>query len=78
MAKTWYLTNFSGFYVNKKSYYKLTGIDRPIHYKDVSLRWENKTILAKLHPHPIRLVSDETVNEDLVPFHGLCHIYRLK
>jgi len=28
MAKTWYLTNFSGFYVglNGKSYYKLPGI----------------------------------------------------
>jgi len=24
MAKTWYPTNFSGFYVNGKSYYKLT------------------------------------------------------
>jgi len=28
MAKTWYPTNFSGFYVNGKSYYKLTGIAR--------------------------------------------------
>jgi len=26
MAKTWYLTNFSGFDVNGKSYCKLTGI----------------------------------------------------
>src|SRR6218665_3181876 len=26
MAKTWYPTNFSGFYVNGKSYYKLTGL----------------------------------------------------
>jgi len=26
MAKTWYPTNFSGFYVNGKFYYKLTGI----------------------------------------------------
>jgi len=26
MTKTWYPTNFSGFYVNAKSYYKLTGI----------------------------------------------------
>jgi len=38
MAKT-YPTNFSGLYVNGKSYYKLTGI--AIHYKDVSFRWEN-------------------------------------
>jgi len=36
MAKTWYLANFSGFYVNGNSYHKLTGI--VIHYKDVSLR----------------------------------------
>ena len=33
-------TNFSGFYVNGKFYYKLTGI--AIHYKDVSLRLENE------------------------------------
>ena len=53
MAKTWYPTNFSGFYVNGKSYYKLTGIARPIglHYKDVSLRWENKKKLSKNWPH---------------------------
>jgi len=42
------------------SYYKLTGI--ATHYKDVSLRWENKTIEQKLTPPPFRLVSDETVN----------------
>jgi len=35
MAKTWNPTNFSGIYVNGKSYYKLKGI--AIHYKDVSL-----------------------------------------
>jgi len=40
MAKTWYPTTFSGFYVNEKFYYKLTGI--AMRYKDVSLRWENK------------------------------------
>jgi len=33
MAKTWYPTNFYGFYVNGTSYYKITGI--VIHYKDV-------------------------------------------
>jgi len=48
MAKTWYPMNFSGFYVNRKSYYKLTGI--AIHYKDGSLRWENKK-LSKNLPH---------------------------
>src|SRR6218665_624645 len=32
MAKTWYPTNFYGFYVNGNSNYKLTGI--AIHYKD--------------------------------------------
>jgi len=42
MAKTWYPTNFSGFYVNGKSYYKLTGIAIGLQYKDVSLRWENE------------------------------------
>ena len=36
IPKTWYLTNFSGFYVYGNSYHKLTGI--VIHYKDVSLR----------------------------------------
>jgi len=41
MSKTWHPTNFSGFYVNGKSYYKLTGIATCIHYKDVSLRLEN-------------------------------------
>jgi len=61
MAKTWYPTNFSGFYVNEKSCYKLTGI--AIHYKDVSLGWENKNILERIDPSPpFRLVSDETVN----------------
>jgi len=40
MAKTWYPTNCSGFYVNGKSFYKLTDI--AIHYNDVSLRLENK------------------------------------
>jgi len=35
MAETWYPTKFSEFYVNGKSYYKLTGI--AIHYTDVSL-----------------------------------------
>ena len=48
MAKTWYPTNFSGFYVNGKSYYKLTGI--AIQYKDVSLRWENKKNGQQLTP----------------------------
>jgi len=48
MAKTWYTRNFSGFYVNGKSYYKLTGIATYIHYKDVSLQWENKKIEQKL------------------------------
>jgi len=60
MAKTWYPTNFSGFYVNGKSYCKLTGI--AIHYKDVSLRWANKRNWAKLTPHPFRLVSGETMD----------------
>jgi len=38
MAKTWYPTNFSVFYVglNGNPYYKLTGI--VVHYKDVLLR----------------------------------------
>jgi len=49
MAKSWYPTNFSGLYVNGKSYYKLTGI--AIYYKDVSLQWGNKTNLAKIDPH---------------------------
>jgi len=74
MAKTWYPTKVSGFYVNGKSYYKLTGI--AVHYKDTSLRWENNNKFEKkLTPPPFRLVSDETVNYDLVhvPFHGLCH-----
>ena len=53
-------TNFSGFYVNGKFYYKLTGI--AIHYKDVSLRLENTKVEQKLTPPPCRLVSDETVN----------------
>jgi len=39
---------FSGFYVNGTSYYKLTGI--AIHYKDVSLQWENKTNWQQLTP----------------------------
>jgi len=42
-------TNFSGFYVNGKSYYKLTGI--AIQYKDVSLRWKNKKKLSTNLPH---------------------------
>jgi len=46
---TWYPTNFSGFYVNGESYYKLTGI--AIHYKDVSLRWANKKCWAKIDHH---------------------------
>jgi len=45
MAKDLYSTNIFRFYVNGKSYYKLTGI--AIHYKDVSLRWENKIKLCK-------------------------------
>jgi len=45
MAKTWYPTNFSGLCVNGMSYYKITGI--AIHYKDVSLRRENKKTLDK-------------------------------
>jgi len=48
MAKTWYPMNFSGFYGNGTSYYKITGI--AIHYKDVSLRWANKTFWKKLTP----------------------------
>jgi len=56
MAKTWYPTNLSGFYINEKFYYKLS-----LHYKNVSLRWENK-IEQKLTPPPLRMVSDETVN----------------
>jgi len=63
MTKT---KNFSGFYVNGKFYYKLTGIAIGIHYKDVSLQWENKKIEQKLTAPPFRLVYDET-------FHGLCH-----
>ena len=43
--------NFSGFYVNGKSYYKLTGIHVALHYKDVSLRWESKKISSKNLPH---------------------------
>src|SRR6218665_1279529 len=66
MAKTWYPTIFSGFYVNGKSYYKLTGI--AIHYKDVSLRWANKKHCAKLTPPPFRLVADETRNKGWVRF----------
>jgi len=38
----------------------VTGI--AIHYKDVSLRWENTKVEHKLTPPPFRLVSDETVN----------------
>jgi len=61
MAKTWYPTDFSEFYVNGKSYYKLTGI--ATHYKDVSLRLKNiEKIKLKLTPSPFRLVFDETVN----------------
>jgi len=41
MAKTWYPINVYGFYVNGKSYYKLTDIAIGLQYKDVSLRWEN-------------------------------------
>ena len=48
MVKTWYPTNFSGFYVNGKSYYKLTRI--AIHYKDVSLRLKKYKNWAKIDP----------------------------
>ena len=54
MAKTWYPTNFSGFYVSGKSYYKLT--DTAI---DTS---KMKQIEHKLTPPSVRLFSDETVN----------------
>jgi len=50
MDKTWYFTNFSGFYVNGKSYYKLTGIAIGQQYKDVSLQWRNEKKLGKIDP----------------------------
>src|SRR6218665_2341261 len=74
MAKTWYPTNFSGCFKwnvllqNHRHSYTL---------QDVSSRWENKKIGQKLTPAPFMLVSDETVILNLVPFHGLCHIYFL-
>jgi len=43
-----YPKNVSGFYVNGTSYHKITDI--VIHYKDVSLRWENKKFCQKLTP----------------------------
>ena len=58
MAKTWYPTNFSGFYVNGKSYYELTGIyTTKMCYYDWKIK--NEQILT---PPPFRLVSDEIVN----------------
>jgi len=59
MAKTWYPGNLSGFYVNGKSYDKLTGIATKMCHYDGKI----KTNLSKnLPPPPLRLVSDETVN----------------
>ena len=63
MAKTWYPINVYGFYVNEKSYYKLTDIAIGLQYKDVSLlitmgKLKNE---QKLTPPPFRS-SDETVN----------------
>jgi len=49
MAKTRYPTNFSGLYVNGKSYYKLTGI-AILHYKYVSLRFGNLKNENKIGP----------------------------
>jgi len=43
MANTWYPTNFSGFYANGTSYYKLM-------LQVVSLGWVNKKFEAKIDP----------------------------
>src|SRR6218665_2276580 len=76
MAKTWYPTSFSGFYVNGKSYHKLTGV--AMEYKDVSLQWENKKIEKKLTLLPFRLVSDETADLVLWCLFMVCVTTRLK
>ena len=53
--------NFSGFYVNGKSYYKLTGIalypTKMCHYDGKIEKFEQK-----LTPPSFRLVSDEILN----------------
>src|SRR6218665_167362 len=59
MANIWCPSNFSGFYVNGKSYYKLTELNTTeiCHYDG-----KIKQIEKKLTPPPFRMVSDETEN----------------